>query len=298
MAGMLKSYSFIGADGYKTNGTQKLYQGKAAGYNTNPTDMIAYVDKHDNEALFDWLTYKLPIDATKAQRLRYQVIGMALPTLGQGVPFWQAGSDIMRSKSLDKNSYNSGDWFNAIDWSMQDNGFGRGLPMKGDNGARWEEFAQPLLAKAADIKPTQADMMASTARFQDFLKVRYSSPLFRLGTGKEVQARVRSVTPSGNTPGVLAIQYLDGTAKIKSLKDLDKKYRSVVIVINMNKSSKSVTFARDTTKAALHPVLAAGNDPTVKTAKIKATTKKVGKKVNKNWTATVPGLTAAVFVTY
>ena len=42
---------------------------------------------------------------------------MSLVTLGQGVPFFQAGDDMLRSKDMDQNSYDSGDWFNKIDWS-------------------------------------------------------------------------------------------------------------------------------------------------------------------------------------
>jgi hypothetical protein len=35
---------------------------------------------------------------------------------------------MLRSKSLDRNSYDSGDWFNLLDFSMRSNGWGRGLP--------------------------------------------------------------------------------------------------------------------------------------------------------------------------
>jgi pullulanase len=40
-----------------------------------------------------------------------------------------AGDDLLRSKSLDRDSYNSGDWFNRVDWTGGDNNFGavRGL---------------------------------------------------------------------------------------------------------------------------------------------------------------------------
>ena len=34
-------------------------------------------------------------------------------------------------KSLDRNSYDSGDWFNRLDWTGADNGFGHGLPPQG-----------------------------------------------------------------------------------------------------------------------------------------------------------------------
>jgi pullulanase/glycogen debranching enzyme len=258
--------------------------------------MIAYVDKHDNEALFDWLVYKLPQTASKDQRVRYQVVANSITTLSQGVPFWQAGTDLMRSKSLDKNSYNSGDWFNEIDWSKTDNGFGRGLPMKGDNGSRWED-AEVLLRNADDIKPTPAQIAASGLRFQEFLKIRYSSPLFRLGTGTAVKQRVKFTHASGKTPGILGMQILDGAKGVRGITDLDKANRSAVVVFNMNKTSKTITIPRVEAKAILHPVLKSSSDNTAKAAKIKAVTQVVkGKKV-KLWSITVPGLTTSVFYT-
>ena len=62
---------------------------------------------------------------------------MATATLSQGPSLSQAGSDLLRSKSLDRNSYDSGDWFNAIHWDCRDgNGFGRGLPTAAASRAR------------------------------------------------------------------------------------------------------------------------------------------------------------------
>jgi pullulanase-type alpha-1,6-glucosidase len=297
LTGMLRDYRFKGADGFWTDGVTKLYNGQKAGYNTNPTDMIAYVDKHDNEALFDWLAYKLPSDATKDQRVRYQVMANSITTLSQGVPFWQAGSDIMRSKSLDKNSYNSGDWFNAIDWSMTDNGFGRGLPMKGDNGSRWEA-AGMLLRLADSIKPTTANIQASGARFREFLKIRYSSPLFRLGTGANVKKRVFFTHAASSTPGILGMQIKDGgKGGTKGLTDLDKANLSAIVVFNTNKAKKTIMIPRTEKKAILHPVLKSSSDAVAKTAKIVATTKKVKGKTVKYWSITVPALSTSVFYT-
>ena len=45
--------------------------------------------------------------------------------LAQGPALVHAGTDRLRSKSLDRNSYNSGDWFNRLLWDCRDgNGFG------------------------------------------------------------------------------------------------------------------------------------------------------------------------------
>ena len=42
------------------NGTQVDYNGSPAGYADQPDEVVSYVDAHDNETLFDALTYKLP----------------------------------------------------------------------------------------------------------------------------------------------------------------------------------------------------------------------------------------------
>ncbi len=49
-------------------------------------------------------------------RARMQVLALSLVVLSQGVGFVALGSERLRSKSLDRNSYNSGDWFNQIRW--------------------------------------------------------------------------------------------------------------------------------------------------------------------------------------
>src|SRR5690606_39516252 len=73
------------------------------------------------------------------------VLAMATATLSQGPALSQAGTDLLRSKSLDRNSYDSGDWFNAIHWNCAaGNGFGRGLPPAADNEDKWP-YAKPLL---------------------------------------------------------------------------------------------------------------------------------------------------------
>lgn len=46
------------------------------------------------------------------------MLANAMTALAQGVPFFHAADDMLRSKSLDRDSYNSGDHFNRIDWCV------------------------------------------------------------------------------------------------------------------------------------------------------------------------------------
>ena len=69
-----------------------------------------------------------------ADRVRMQNLGNSLVMLSQGVPFFQAGDDMLRSKDMDRNSYNSGDWFNRLDFTYETNNWGVGLPPADNQG--------------------------------------------------------------------------------------------------------------------------------------------------------------------
>jgi pullulanase len=212
------------------------------------------------------------------QRIRYQVLGLAVPTMGQGLPFVFAGSDLLRSKSMDKNSYNSGDWYNAIDWTLGTNGFGRGLPVEVTNLSQ----ATTLLGMES-LVPTAADMQKTSGMWQDLLKVRYSSKLFRLGTGAAVKSRVKFLTAGPTSPLGLIVMKLNDTGK--NVKNLDPNYKAIYVVFNASNKSISYTASSlKTAKLSLHPVLKNGVDDVVKTAKFAK-----GK-------FTIPAVTTAVFV--
>ena len=109
----------------------------------------------------------------------------------------------MRSKSLDRNSYNSGDWFNRLDFTYQSNNWGVGLPPAGDNQANWP-IMKPLLANPA-LRPSPDQILDTLENFRDLLEIRKSSPLFRLRTADEVRerpsastTRVRSRSPASS----------------------------------------------------------------------------------------------------
>ncbi|WP_117212982.1 pullulanase-type alpha-1,6-glucosidase [Allorhizocola rhizosphaerae] len=205
LVGNLAGYSFVDSSGRRVTGADVDYNGAPAGYTKTPSEAVTYVDAHDNEILFDALAYKLPPGTSDIDRARMQVLALATAVLSQGTGFVTGGSDIMRSKSLDKNSYDSGDWFNAIQWDCRaGNGFGRGLPPAWDNEARWP-YARPLLADPALVPSCEAITLAS-ARFQELLRVRNSSRLFSLDSLEEVQ---RSVSFVGNTPGVITMVLSD-----------------------------------------------------------------------------------------
>src|SRR4029077_18031157 len=63
---------------------------------------------------------------------------------------------------FDKNSFNSGDWFNKLDWTYQTNNFAVGLPQEEDNKNDWPTM-DPFLINPA-IKPG-VDAIKSAHRY-------------------------------------------------------------------------------------------------------------------------------------
>ena len=282
LTGELANYTLTTSGGYQAPGSEVMYNGSpGAGYTTNPTEAISYVDAHDGTMLYDNLAYKLKRTTPMADRARLQVLNLGIVLMGQGIPFFAAGSEQMHSKSLDKNSYDSGDWFNGIDWSMTNNGFGKGLPLKGDNG-QWWSIASPLLADKT-LSPSRSVMSSTAARVMELMKIRYSSPLFRLGTGSLVRQRLSfPLAGPKQTPGVIVMRLIDTG---KGVTNLDPTYKSIIVVINASPNTvvqKISSLAKST--FTLHPVLRASNDPVVRKSTAKA------------GVFTVPKLTVAVFV--
>ncbi|WP_246266645.1 pullulanase-type alpha-1,6-glucosidase [Nonomuraea typhae] len=268
LTGNLRDYVLPGG----RTGAEVSYNGSPAGYAAQTSDVVTYVDAHDNETLFDALAYKLPQERDMSARVRMQGLALATVLLAQGTAFVHAGSERLRSKSLDRNSYDSGDWFNRLHWDCaQGNGFGAGLPPEADNAGRWP-YARPLLADPA-LRPDCAAITTARARFGEFLRIRGSSPLFALPAA---EARARISFPV-TRPGVIVMR-LDGTG-------LDPRWSSITVVFNATPSAAGATVKElQGTATTLHPEQA---DPVAAGSAFDPAT----------GTLTVPGRTAAVFVT-
>ncbi|MDQ3990669.1 MAG: pullulanase-type alpha-1,6-glucosidase, partial [Actinomycetota bacterium] len=280
LAGNLRHYRFVDRTGAEVAGEDVDYNGSPTGYAGDPQETINYVEAHDNETLFDALAFKLPRDTAMADRVRMQVLGLSTVALGQGVSFWHAGGEVLRSKSLDRNSYDSGDWFNVLDWSYRTNGFGRGLPPAPDNEAKYD-FMRPLLADP-DLRPDTSQILSAKARAEELLQVRRSSPLFALPTAELVQQKVRF--PSGGadqTPGVI-VMHLDDTVGA----DVDPARRGLVVVFNASDAATTQQVpGAEGGSFRLHPVQAGGSDAVVQEASYDPATGGF----------TVPARTVAVF---
>jgi len=279
LTGNLRDYVFIDSAGASVSGAQVNYNGQPTGYTKSPIEAINYASVHDNQDLFDVVQLKSNLSDSIATRARRQVLGMSLVTLGQGIPFFQGGDDLLRSKDMDQNSYNSGDWFNKIDWSGQTANWGIGLPIASQNQGQWP-FMEPLLSNPA-YTPLPANIEYSKDAFSELLQIRYSSELFRMGTFNEVQQNLTFLNTGQNqTPGLIVMK-LDAHGGNYGI------YRHIVVLFNATNASVTFTDSRLQGLALhLHPVQRSSSDPITRQSTFNS----------KGGSATVPGLTTAVFV--
>jgi pullulanase-type alpha-1,6-glucosidase len=254
LAGSIAEFSFIDRHGNKVTTAELDYGTQPAGYASDPQEVINYAAAHDNETLFDINQYKLPLTTSPDGRVRVQNLANSVIALSQGIPFFHAGQEILRSKSMDRNSYNSNDWFNLLDFSYSNNGWGRGLPPAWDNEDNWEEAAKRLGDPGLAMGPEQIN--AALAHFTEMLQIRKSSPLFRLRTAEAIIESVAFHNTGPNqVPGLI----------VMSLSTTD--YIEVVVMFNADIREHS--FELDFGGAAfdLHPMQQSSADPVVRSAR-------------------------------
>jgi pullulanase-type alpha-1,6-glucosidase len=282
LAGNLRAFQFRSQQsGQVVRGDKVDYNGAPAGYADQPDEVVSYVDAHDNETLFDALTYKLPVATSMTDRVRMNTLSLATTALAQTPSFWHAGADLLRSKSLDRDSYDSGDWFNRLDWTGDDNGFGHGLPPEGPNSNKWS-YMKPLLANPA-LKPAPGDVQKASAMAQDLLRLRFSSPLFRLGSASAIESKVSfPVSGTADAHAGVVVMRVDDTQGT----DADPRLDGLVVVFNATPDAVSQKVPGLTGALTLSPVQAGGSDSVVKESTWNAGTS----------TLTVPARTVAVFV--
>ena len=86
-----------------------------------PAQSVNYVSCHDNNTLFDRIVLAVPGESREDQ-IRRNRLAAAFTLLSQGIPFLQAGEELLRTKPargnrFDSNSYKSPDSVNSIKWN-------------------------------------------------------------------------------------------------------------------------------------------------------------------------------------
>ncbi len=281
LAGSLRDFTMQGADGKTRRLAEFPYGDQPAGYVSAPGEVVNYTENHDNLTLFDSNALRLPLNTSANERARVQVLGNALVLLSQGIAYLHAGQEMLRSKSLDRNSFNSGDAFNQWRADLETNTFGVGLPPAEDNEHSWPQMAA-VLARADAIAPTADDIRFTFEATQDLLRIRASSSLFRLRTSADVQSALRFENTGPNaTPG-LVVGHLNGEGVEGA------NFYEVLYALNTAPEARTLLLPSQRGKAfALHPAMRdEGSDPRLRDAKFNSLTGELQ----------VPARTAVVFV--
>jgi pullulanase len=298
LAGGLRDFTFADSAGATVPASQVLFGTQPAGYTASPLESVNYCSVHDGQTLFGAIQLRSAIPGTTSSggdsitmRTRRQVLAMSLIALGQGVPFFFGGDDLLRSKDMDNNSYNSGDWFNKVNWTYQgdlpgetvfaqeSNNWGIGLPLANVNQSNWS-IMQPLLANPA-LTPSPANISSAAEAFQMLLRIRNSSGLFHMATLQEVQNNLHFLnTGTTQVPGLIVM-------KLDAGRQDYGPYSHIVVLFNANLNT--INFQSDDLKdigLQLHPLELQSSDPATRASRVDG----------RAGTATVEALTTAVFV--
>jgi len=280
LAGNLANFPLENAQGEKVTGKDVPYGDQPTGYALDPADTINYVSKHDNQTLWDNNQYRLPYDTSTKDRVRIHLQSLAFPILAQGIPFLHMGSELLRSKSFLRDSYDYGDWFNQVDFTKQSNNYNVGLPPADKDESNWPLIKKLLERNEGRDHVSPSDITFSSTIFNEFIAIRMSTALFRLTTNKAIIQRVKFHNTGKEQQIGLIVMSIDDTNKDNVL---DKTTSGLVVVFNTSMESININFA-GAEQYQLHPIQKTGIDEIVKQS------------ISEKDSFTVPPLTTSVFI--
>lgn len=94
------------------------YNEELLGFCDEPVETINYVSCHDNLTLFDKFEKSCSENSVE-ERERMNRLAISIILTSQGIPFIQGGTEFLRTKKGNNNSYNAGDKINNIEWSSK-----------------------------------------------------------------------------------------------------------------------------------------------------------------------------------
>ncbi len=170
----------------------------------SPSQTVNYASCHDNNTLIDRITLSCK-DASRKELIDMNKLAAAIYMTSEGIPFMQAGEELLRSKvnadgSFNENSYNAGDKVNAIDYSS---------------------LAQDEYKDVYDY-------------YKGLISIRKNHPALRLATAEEVSKSVKSISTGASSVVGFTI---DGT-------DIQDETAKEMVVI-FNASKEDYNYATD-----------------------------------------------------
>ncbi len=195
------SKGFISGAASNTNELFECFKGMPSWCKT-PSQSINYISCHDNNTLYDHITMVTP-DATEAERIAMNKMGAAFVITSQGIPFFLAGEEFLRSKpngdgTFNENSYNAKDEVNAMKWS--------------------------------DL--TKAEYKATSDYYKGLIAFRKAHPALRLTNAADVNANVTAL--QGTAANVVAYQINGGVN--------GEKAEAIIMAFNANKTESKITL--------------------------------------------------------
>lgn len=284
LAGNLADFPLNRIDGKQLLGKDIPYGEQPTGYALDPADTINYVSKHDNQTLWDNSQYRLPFDTSTENRVRMHLQSLSFVLYSQGLPFLHMGSELMRSKSFLRDSYDYGDWFNRVDFTKQTNHYNVGLPPAEKDKSNWPLIQEVLKGHQGRDKVTEKDIAFSAKVFEEMISLRMSSPLFRLTTASDIIDKVSFLNQSNpmitEQSGLLVMKIDDSIGQ-----NIDDDIESLIVIFNMSSQVQTFTYPQ-ANDYQLHPIQKNSVDEMIKYSKAD----------EKGFT--VPALSSAVFVKY
>ena len=258
MGGNLAALPLVRADGVATTGAGLDYNGSPAGYAAEPADVVQYLSAHDNDDWFDALNVKTAAGVSMDVRVRMHVLGLTVVALSQGVPFFHAGDEILRSKSGDGNSYDSGDWWNRLDWTLSWNGWGSGIPPGGP-----DDVLQPLLADPA-LRPEPAHL----ARALRGSRRRSGSAARAASSGSGAGPRSWQPSPSSTRGRARSRGWWSSGSRRRAAPA--SRFAQAVVIVNPTPASQTVSDAAfERARFDLHPLQRRSHDPVVRRGRLR-----------------------------
>lgn len=188
-------YCIVGATGQEGINYDRVIYSHFAWAN-EPYQCINYISAHDNYTLWDKLALSNP-EVSLNQRISMNKLAAAIILTSQGIPFFQAGEEFLRTKknedgSLNHDSYNSNDSINNLEWN------------------RVQQYKDVV------------------EYYRGLIKLRKKYKAFRMGSSEEIKSNLKFLKrgESFYKDNVVAYQISDNSGKIFNNK--------IVVIFNAN----------------------------------------------------------------
>ena len=223
---------------------------------TSPSQTVNYASCHDNLTLFDHLQTARP-EASREDLIRMNNLAAAVYMMAEGVPFLQAGEEMLRTKvnsdgTFNSNSYNSNDQVNCLKWGdLEDEAYQqvfeyyKGLiAFRKAHGALRLTTAQDVASAVSVVDGLEANVLAFD--IQGGVNGETAEELFVIFNANETSAAVPlpegnwNVYINGEKAGTQALASItDGSAAVEPV--------SAMVLVKEDAAVVSVQEPADTT---------------------------------------------------